>query len=229
MSLRVLNGFHLKLLVAIVMVIDHVGAVLFPGVMWLRCIGRGFPLFCFLIAEGCVHTRSFKKYALRLLVLAVPSELCFDLMHGAVWIPMRQTALWALLAGAVACWFIEGALKQHTAGSIVLTGVAMASLFYLLKVFRVDYGGWAMLLVAVFYAVRYLPCGEGIKMAAQTAGVALFCIGSVGGISIELWALAYLIPIWLYNGQRGFSHRAVQYGFYAFYPVHLLVLTLIAR
>ena len=37
-----------------------------------------------------------------------------------------------------------------------------------------------------------------------------------------------LLPIWLYNGRRGFSNRAVQYGFYAFYPVHILVLSLIA-
>ena len=50
----------------------------------------------------------------------------------------------------------------------------------------------------------------------------------MGGVSIELWALAALVPVWLYNGQRGFSHKAVQYGFYAFYPLHILILSLIA-
>ena len=50
----------------------------------------------------------------------------------------------------------------------------------------------------------------------------------MGGVSVELWSLAALIPIWLYNGQRGFSPKAVQYGFYAFYPAHILVLSLIA-
>ena len=47
-------------------------------------------------------------------------------------------------------------------------------------------------------------------------------------ITIELWALVALLPIWCYNGRRGYSNRAVQYGFYAFYPVHILILSLIA-
>ena len=45
---------------------------------------------------------------------------------------------------------------------------------------------------------------------------------------VQGFALLALVPIWLYNGQRGFSHKAVQYGFYAFYPLHILILSLIA-
>ena len=56
----------------------------------------------------------------------------------------------------------------------------------------------------------------------------MFSIGIMGGVSIELWSLAALLPLWLYNGRRGYSNRAVQYGFYAFYPVHILILSLIA-
>ena len=59
--------------------------------------------------------------------------------------------------------------------------------------------------------------------------LALFSIAVMNwNLSIELWSLVALVPIWLYNGQRGFSPKAVQYGFYAFYPVHILVLSLIA-
>ena len=59
-------------------------------------------------------------------------------------------------------------------------------------------------------------------------GLVVFGIGIMGGVSIELWSLAALLPLWLYNGRRGYSNRAVQYGFYAFYPVHILILSLIA-
>lgn len=223
-----MTGFHLKLIAVVTMLIDHMGVTLFPGTMWLRCVGRiAFPIFCFLIAEGCVHTRSFQQYARRLLLFAVLSEIPFNLMHGVVWDHVHQNVLWTLLAGAVVCRLIGGTLTRRTAGAFVLAGASMVATFYLLEAFHTDYGGWGMLLVALFYGVHRAPCGRGIKMAAQAAGLAFFCIGSMGGVSIELWALLSLVPLWLYNGQRGFSHRAVQYGFYAFYPVHLFVLSLI--
>ena len=227
---RVLNGFHLKLIAACTMFIDHMGYTLFPGVMWLRCIGRvAFPIFCFLIAEGCVHTHDRKKYALRLFVFAVLSEIPFNLMTGwAVWNPYDRNVLWTLLLGAAVCWSIDGVLKRRTAPAFVLTGAAMVAAFWLLEVFCTDYGGWGMLLVAMFYGVRRAPYGQAAKMAAQAVGLAFFCIGVMGGVTIELWALTALVPIWLYNGQRGFSHKAVQYGFYAFYPLHILILSLIA-
>lgn len=227
---RVLNGFHLKLIAVCTMFIDHMGDTLFPGVMWLRCIGRvAFPIFCFLIAEGCVHTHDRKKYALRLFVFAVLSEIPFNLMTGrAVWNPYDQNVLWTLLLGAAVCWSIDGVLKRRTAPAFVLTGAAMVAAFWLLEVFCTDYGGWGMLLVAMFYGVRRAPYGQAAKMAAQAVGLAFFCIGVMGGVTIELWALTALVPIWLYNGQRGFSHKAVQYGFYAFYPLHILILSLIA-
>ena len=56
----------------------------------------------------------------------------------------------------------------------------------------------------------------------------MFSIGLMGGASIELWSLAALAPLWLYNGERGISNRALQYGFYAFYPAHILLLSLMA-
>ena len=227
---RVLNGFYLKLIAVCTMLVDHMGATLFPFTPWLRCVGRvAFPIFCFLIAEGCVHTHDRRKYALRLLVFAVLSEVPFNLMlGGALWYPYAQNVLWTLLAGALVCWVMDWALRERTALSFVLTAAAMAAAFSLLELAATDYGGWGMLLVAAFYGIHRAPYGPAAKMAAQAVGLAVFSIGVMGGVSIELWSLAALVPLWLYNGQRGFSNRAVQYGFYAFYPVHILILSLIA-
>lgn len=229
--IQFLNGFHLKLIAICTMLIDHMGYTLFPGVMWLRCVGRvAFPIFCFLIAEGCVYTHDRKKYAARLLVFALLSEIPYNLMNsGMIWDPYDQNVLWTLLTGALVCWLIDWALKKCTPLSFVLTGAAMVAAYWLLEAFRTDYGGWGMLLVAAFYGVHRAPSGAVVKMIAQAFGLAFFSIGVMGGyLSIELWSLAALVPIWLYNGQRGFSHKAVQYGFYAFYPVHILILSLIA-
>ncbi len=228
---RVLNGFHLKLIAICTMFIDHMGHTLFPGVMWLRCIGRiAFPIFCFLIAEGCIYTHDRKKYAARLLVFALLSEIPFNLMTaGWVWNPYDQNVLWTLLAGALVCWLMDWALKKRTVPAFVLTGAVMVAAYWLLELAGTDYGGWGMLLVAAFYACQRSRYGRVVKMAAEAYGVAFFSIAVMGGVlSIELWCLWALVPIWLYNGQRGFSNKAVQYGFYAFYPVHILVLSLIA-
>ena len=226
-----LNGFHLKLIAICTMFVDHLGYTLFPGDLWLRCVGRvAFPIFCFLIAEGCVYTHDRKKYAARLLVFALLSEIPYNLMNsGMIWDPYDQNVLWTLLTGALVCWLIDWALKKCTPLSFVLTGAAMVAAYWLLEAFRTDYGGWGMLLVAAFYGVHRAPSGAVVKMIAQAFGLAFFSLGVMGGyLSIELWSLVSLAPIWLYNGQRGFSHKAVQYGFYTFYPVHILILSLIA-
>ena len=229
--IQFLNGFHLKLIAICTMLIDHMGYTLFPGVMWLRCVGRvAFPIFCFLIAEGCVYTHDRKKYAARLLLFALLSEIPFNLMNsGMIWDPYDQNVLWTLLTGALVCWLMDWTLKKRTPLSFVLTGAAMVAAYWLLEAFRTDYGGWGMLLVAAFYCVRRAPSGAVVKIIAQAFGLAFFSLGVMGGyLSIELWSLVSLAPIWLYNGQRGFSHKVVQYGFYAFYPVHILALSLIA-
>ena len=229
--IQFLNGFHLKLIAICTMLIDHMGYTLFPGVMWLRCVGRvAFPIFCFLIAEGCVYTHDRKKYAARLLVFALLSEIPYNLMNsGMIWDPYDQNVLWTLLLGALVCWLMDWALKKCTPLSFMLTGAVMLAAYWLLEIGNTDYGGWGMLLVAAFYGVHRAPSGAVVKMIAQAFGLAFFSIGVMGGyLSIELWSLAALVPIWLYNGQRGFSNKAVQYGFYAFYPVHILALSLIA-
>ena len=86
-----LNSLHLKLLAMVTMLIDHMGATLFPYALWMRCVGRlAFPIFCFLIAEGCAHTHDKKRYAARLLGFAVLSEPAFDLMCGGVEIKIKR-------------------------------------------------------------------------------------------------------------------------------------------
>ena len=149
---------------------------------------------------------------------------------GRIWNPYNQNVLWTLLLGALMCWLMDWALKKRAASSFALTGAVMVAAFCLLELLNTDYGGWGMLLVVMFYGVHRAPYGPALKMAAQALGLAVFAVGVMNGrvITIELWALVALLPIWCYNGRRGYSNRAVQYGFYAFYPVHILILSLIA-
>ena len=75
-----LSALDLKLLAMAAMLVDHMGYLLFPTVMWMRYVGRlAFPIFAFQIAEGWYRTHNREKYTLRLLICAVVSEGPFDL------------------------------------------------------------------------------------------------------------------------------------------------------
>ena len=63
-----LSALDLKLLAMAAMLVDHMGYLLFPTVMWMRYVGRlAFPIFAFQIAEGWYRTHNREKYTLRLL------------------------------------------------------------------------------------------------------------------------------------------------------------------
>ena len=66
-----LSNNQLKILALLTMTVDHIGAYLFPRVMLLRIVGRiAYPIFAYMIGEGCRYTRNPKKYLLTILANA---------------------------------------------------------------------------------------------------------------------------------------------------------------
>ena len=81
-----ISAAALHIIAMTLMLMDHLWATLLPAREWLTCAGRvAFPIFAFMAVEGYFHTRSFKKYILRMLLFAVLSEIPFDLMYGGTW------------------------------------------------------------------------------------------------------------------------------------------------
>ena len=63
-----LDATALKLIGVVTMTIDHIGYILFPKLALLRIIGRlAYPVFAYLIAEGCTYSRYKTKYFLSVL------------------------------------------------------------------------------------------------------------------------------------------------------------------
>lgn len=63
-----LDATALKLIGVVTMTIDHIGYILFPKLALLRIIGRlAYPVFAYLIAEGCAYSRHKTKYFLSVL------------------------------------------------------------------------------------------------------------------------------------------------------------------
>ena len=223
-----LDGGTLKLIAAALMLIDHVGAILLPQVLILRCIGRlAFPIFAFFVAEGYTHTRSFGRYLLRMAIWAAVSEIPFNLEFGHFFVPGRQNVLWTFCLALLTLRGLEE-LRRETGGARYLgCGAALAAGFAAGELLRVDYGGWGVLSVVLFYLCRQGRYARPGLLAGMLVLNGL-CIGSmktaVFGIQvpIQIFAVAALPLLWLYNGRPG--AKGWRWAFYVFYPAHLLVL-----
>lgn len=228
-----LTSFGLHLLAMGLMLCDHICLALMPDRLWMTCVGRlAFPIFAFLVAEGFVRTRSRARYARRLLIFALISEVPFDLLAaGRPVYPFHQNVLWTFLIALGCMQLLEWAKADpRPAARFVLSAGAVLGGFLAGTAFMVDYFGPGVWTVLVFYFFR----GDGWRQRLGQLLCLLFLNGWLlagqtvlpGGLALPIQAFAVLaLPfIWLYRGRQGPHGRAVRWLFYGFYPAHLLVL-----
>ncbi|MBE6812769.1 MAG: conjugal transfer protein TraX [Ruminococcaceae bacterium] len=228
----------LRLIAILLMISDHVWATFMSFGNWMTYLGRlAFPIFAFQLAEGFVHTKNVKKYALRLGIFALISELPFNLFYSSRWFnPYHQNVLFTFLLGLAAMVVLDKMKKDRTAKTIglgvlflVLIGVASVITFP-------DYGFTGFITILLFYICRDFP----FAWLAQLVGMVLIHIVFFEGqvLPFELFGHAFefptqgfavlaLLPIWAYGGKKGRSNKFIQYGSYGFYPVHMIILYLI--
>lgn len=197
--------------------------------MILRGIGRmAFPIYCFLLIEGFLHTRSRGKYALRLFIFALVSEVPFDMAFRLRFFDTSyNNVFFTLLIGLLAITALDwGKSRIRTAEESGWKHLAVSAgrlLFIVVIVFaacltadflNTDYGAGGVIAICILYEFK-----EQRLMGFACAVFDLALLSS----TLEFAALLMLIPLRFYNGTRG---RQSKYFFYAFYPVHLLVLSL---
>lgn len=208
-----LSGFQLKCIAILSMALDHTGAVLFPQEIWLRCAGRlAFPVFCFLIVEGFVHTHDVYRYMARLGVFALISEIPYDLaFHGVCLEFAYQNVFFTLLIGIVMMKLLSVTRLWPEKAAILILAMWLA------VVLRTDYNFRGILLIFMLYAFREQ------KFLAAAAGGLWNCLYTG---TIQRYGVFSAVPMLLYNGKPG---RRMKYFFYIFYPAHLLILYGISR
>ncbi|WZL80045.1 TraX family protein [Vallitaleaceae bacterium 9-2] len=212
---------QLKWIAIITMIIDHVGAVLFKEYVLFRIIGRiAFPIFAFLLTEGFSHTHDKKKYALRLGVFALVSEIPFNLaFYNNPWDLSHQNIFFTLLIGLLCLWIYETWHERHRWLSI--GGVYLLAL--LADVLRTDYGLFGVLLIFILYQTKTL---KGKAIVIITMNVLLAGLNLLAGATVvlEIYAGLSAIFVFMYNGKKG---KGIKYVFYLIYPFHLALLYLI--
>lgn len=207
-----ISAFTLKMIAIVAMLIDHIGAVLFPQVELLRIIGRiAFPIFAYTLVEGFLHTRDVKKYMLRLGILALISEIPFDLaFYGIPFAFVHQNVFFTLFLGVLMLYLTVITPKDIRKALCVFAMILLAD--YL----RTDYGSWGLLMILCYYEFRE-------RKWLKYGGVAAINMLAMG--YSQVYAPLALIPIELYNGKEGLKCKTF---FYGFYPVHLIVLYIIS-
>ena len=235
-----ISTFGLHLLAMGLMLCDHAWATLPYMPLWLTGVGRiAFPIFAFLLAEGHVYTRDVKQYRKRLLILAVVTEIPFNLMcGGSVTYPFHQNVIWTFLLASVCIGFWQQAGENRNA-STVLRACGVTLVCYLAGyVLFVDYYGEGILMVLVFYLLRgsrwYHRLGQAaclyvINVEIMKGQMLLIpLLGKMVEFPMQGLALLALIPIWLHRGRQGPHGKMAKLVNYAFYPAHMLVLWIVA-
>lgn len=243
-----LSSFALHCIAMALMLGDHMWGTNLLQYDILTAVGRiAFPLFSFMIVEGFFHTSSRKKYALRLAVFALISEIPFNLMMGgSIFNPLDQNVLFTfLLAVALMCIYEKIRLKKRLIVRLPLY-ILITLAFYIIGMFTfVDYYGYGILITAMFYFTRISKDEPTWKKllckAAQLVVLFYICNEMIKGLAITVELFGYELElcqqslavlalplIWLYNGRQGPYNKFIKYFYYFFYPAHILVLSMLS-
>lgn len=238
------TGSTLKIIAACCMLVDHIGqvvlkngvvlsapyslftdaqfSILLSAVNVCHMVGRiAFPIFCFLLVEGFLHTHSLKKYWLHLCIFALISEPIYDLANtGQLFSMEQQNVMFTWLLGLTVLIIIR-TCKDRWPVSILAIGAGA----YLSYLCHLDGWYYGILLIGTFYLFHDTSIVKYVVSIAvmYVCGLDFSIYGWID--PYFLTAVFSLLPVCLYNGERG---RNLKYFFYMFYPLHLLGLFLIA-
>ncbi|MCL1994635.1 MAG: conjugal transfer protein TraX [Defluviitaleaceae bacterium] len=227
-----MTNFQIKLIAIITMLIDHIGHALWDGQpemslpFVMRIIGRiAFPLFAFLIAEGCMHTKNMKAYMIRLGMFAIISQWFFATFLQ-VGLLQNLNIFFTLLLGTFVIYCFNG-VKTKTWPHLILFIAMFIVIFIYAFELNIDFGGFGVLLIVLLYLAKGATHK---KMFTALAAISVLAIlypplDPSFGLPLFVGSLFSILPMVLYNGKRGWNK--LKWLFYVFYPAHMLVIVLV--
>lgn len=212
-----LNRVQLKWIAVISMLLDHVGAVFFPEILWFRIVGRlSFPIYAYCLAEGFFFTANFEKYFFRLAALAFLSQIPFNLVfYGTPFSGTSLNIFFTLALGLLFLKVTQGYCGQTGYGAAAAFAFGLAAEF-----FHMNYGMGGIWIIFSFYLI--------LQKRWEKVGWCIFVLTNIfwfwGGVQ---WAALFaVIPLGLYDKLPA---KRKQRFFYWIYPLHLLLLWIVAK
>lgn len=210
----------LKLIALITMIIDHTGAIFFPENISLRIIGRiAFPIYCFLLIEGYIHTKNIQRYGIRLFVFALISEIPFDYAFYGELDFSHQNIFFTLSLGLLFIFMIDHYFRINP----VIATAGMILAIFLAEYLNTDYGILGILYILIFYIASKI---NGVSKPIFIF-LTLYIFSATLVLGIQYYAILAVPFIALYNGRKGSLGTLMKYGFYVAYPLHLAILYLL--
>ena len=225
---KCLSNFDLKLIAIITMTIDHIGVV-FGTVFYnfLRAVGRlSFPIFAYLLTEGYIHTKSFSTYFLRLLVLAIVSEVIYDYVFFDSFIYLGANNIFFTLSlGLLTLFLLDKSkvlINKYFKDKRDLVIILPATYFLIIIIMGLlgeflcfSYGMLGVFVISFFYL---------FKGNFSFLFISVSLITLILGEPMQYFSLFSLILIYFYNKKLG---KSCKLFFYLYYPSHILILGLI--
>lgn len=234
-KIRFLSGNMLKVIAAITMTVDHIGVIFFPSSNILRIIGRiSFPIFAFMIAEGCKYTKNKFRYFNTITIFGLLFQVVFyhftKMEYGNIFITFALSILMI--------YALEGFQKRiydskYTNFSCLISALfligSVVMTYFLNQRFEIDYGFYGSL-VPVFASLFVARSNETPKLIRVLDNNFIHVLMLGLGLYLEyisygwlqLYSLLALPLLLLYSGKRG--QKNMKNFFYLFYPIHLVVL-----
>lgn len=227
----------LKLIAMICMLVDHLGAVVFPQYRAMRIIGRiAFPLYAYCLAVGCAFTKNMLRYVVRVALLMLVSQPIYVVVmnhtNSAMYSvsfaehPVRAaftfylesfrdpSILLSLLVGMILIWSIRD--RQF-----VITACVGVFLYYTHGI--LDYGWRGIVLMLLFYLLASRPI---LSMPIVTAFMVWWGLSGAGysvmGVRFGIQMFAIFALPFVYIPTKT-NLRLPKWVFYLFYPAHLLL------
>lgn len=245
-----MNIFSLKIIAAVLMLLDHIGLYFQDSPVLFRCLGRGaYPLFLFCMTQAYAHTRSRKKYLIRFYLMSLfmtafglfldyqfPTENGYG--NHNIFVPLLLTGI--LIST------IEWYQSDRRKGILLLSGIVFLQVFYLFLPILLpsarelsgdvwtgiipnlsinEFGFEFISLGLVFYFFRD-------RRDVLCIAYLIFCAYQFStemvqyGMAIQ-WMMVFVLPLILqYNGEKG---PGLKWFFYLFYPAHTCFLFLFSN
>lgn len=225
-----LNRDVIKCIGMLTMLLNHIAhALLTPGTLVYDVfIGVGYftaITMCYFLVEGYEYTRSKKKYALRLLVFGLLSQVPFMLLFQ---MPALNMLFSLLICFAMLCILDKFEGKWYRELLVVL--LFIVSFF----------SDWPLMAPAFTLLFRWSNKNRTKLLLSYGISIVIFCVlngpnhfltESIGGAVLHtaLEALALVVSgvviLFFYNGKKAtVAPKFFKWFFYLFYPVHLTVL-----
>lgn len=224
-----MSSFILKVFACVCMLCDHFSNAFFRTTTFLNYIGRfSFTIFCFQIVQGYIHTHDIKKYITRLIIFAFIAQIPFMLFYHVFFDTFGINVIFTLLFGLITILIYDKYNKFVGCSFCLLLGVIAQACHF-------DYGFFGVFIIFMFYVLRNykLPMVLTFIVSAFLKyyiplimrGLPTSILFSINKYSMLMYfTLLSIIPVLFYNGKKG---KDAKYLFYIFYPVHLLILSVL--